>query len=102
MRYNARFHPEWGYLAPAPSFIRTVRIVFIATAVGAAVGAGALVTLLLTSHSNAASDMVCIPSIEHIPRVVFRDSDTSYKAKQPWEWAKGSPAIKDVKAILRD
>jgi hypothetical protein len=40
MRYNASFHPEWGYLAPAPSFIRTVRIVFIATAVGAAVGAG--------------------------------------------------------------
>jgi len=40
MRYNASFHPEWGYLAPAPSIIRTVRIVFIATAVGAAVGAG--------------------------------------------------------------
>ena len=40
MRYNPSFHPEWGYLAPAPSFIRTVRIVFIATAVGAAVGAG--------------------------------------------------------------
>ena len=39
MRYNASFHPEWGYLAPAPSFIRRVRIVFIATAVGAAVGA---------------------------------------------------------------
>ena len=40
MRYNPSFHPEWGYLAPAPSFIRTVRIVFTATAVGAAVGAG--------------------------------------------------------------
>ena len=40
MRRNASFHPEWGYLAPAPSFIRTVRMVFIATAVGAAVGAG--------------------------------------------------------------
>jgi hypothetical protein len=40
MRYNASFHPEWGYLAPAPSFFRTVRMVFIATAVGAAVGAG--------------------------------------------------------------
>lgn len=40
MRASANFHPEWGYLAPAPSFIRTVRMVFIATAVGAAVGAG--------------------------------------------------------------
>jgi hypothetical protein len=40
MRYNTSFHPEWGYLAPASSFIRSVRMVFIATAVGAAVGAG--------------------------------------------------------------
>src|SRR6478672_10523146 len=27
MRYNPNFHPEWGYLAPAPNFIRTARIV---------------------------------------------------------------------------
>ena len=40
MHRNANFHPEWGYLAPAPSFIRTMRIVLIATAVGAAIGAG--------------------------------------------------------------
>jgi hypothetical protein len=38
MRNNANFHPEWGYLAPAPRFIRTVRVVLIATAVGAAIG----------------------------------------------------------------
>jgi hypothetical protein len=42
MHRNANFHPEWGYLAPAPSFIRTMRIVLIATAVGAAIGAGAV------------------------------------------------------------
>ena len=23
MRHSEKFHPEWGYLAPAPSFIRT-------------------------------------------------------------------------------
>ena len=40
MRHTANFHPEWGYLAPAPSFIRTARIVLVATAVGAIVGAG--------------------------------------------------------------
>ena len=40
MRNTANFHPEWGYLAPAPSFIRTARVVLVATAVGATVGAG--------------------------------------------------------------
>jgi len=40
MRNTANFHPEWGYLAPAPSFIRTARVVLVATVVGATVGAG--------------------------------------------------------------
>ena len=42
MRNTANFHPEWGYLAPAPSFMRTVRAVLVATAVGVTVGAGAV------------------------------------------------------------
>jgi hypothetical protein len=42
MRNTANFHPEWGYLAPAPSFMRTVRAVLVATAVGVTLGAGAV------------------------------------------------------------
>jgi hypothetical protein len=38
MRGN--FHPEWGYFAPAPSFIRRARVVLVAAAVGATAGAG--------------------------------------------------------------
>ena len=38
MRHQ-NWHPEWGVVAPAPSFIRTVRIVLVATAVGATIGA---------------------------------------------------------------
>src|ERR1039458_6411496 len=30
-KINGNFRPEWGYLAPADSFIRTARIVFVAT-----------------------------------------------------------------------
>ena len=37
MRYAGNFHPEWGYLAPAPSFLRTLRIVIVAAAVNIAV-----------------------------------------------------------------
>ena len=40
MRRARELHPEWGYLAPAPSFARKVRIILVATAVGATVGAG--------------------------------------------------------------
>ena len=31
MRHSEKFHPKWGYLAPAPSFIRTARVVLAAT-----------------------------------------------------------------------
>ena len=46
MRYDANFHPEWGYLAPSPNFVRTARIVFIAVAVGGMAGAGVVLSLV--------------------------------------------------------
>jgi hypothetical protein len=41
MRNSTNFHPEWGYFAPAPRFIRKARVVLVAAAVGATIGAGA-------------------------------------------------------------
>jgi hypothetical protein len=49
MRHAMNFHPEWGCLAPAPSFLRTMRTVLVATAVGATAGGG--VVLSLIGHS---------------------------------------------------
>lgn len=46
MRSAGNFHPEWGYLAPTPSFVRTLRIVLVATAIGATAGAGVVVSML--------------------------------------------------------
>jgi len=46
MRSAGNFHPEWGYLAPAPSFLRTVRIALVATAIGAIGGAVVVVSLV--------------------------------------------------------
>lgn len=46
MRFAGNFHPEWGYLAPAPSLMRTARIVVVATAIGATAGAGVVLTLV--------------------------------------------------------
>jgi hypothetical protein len=46
MRFDGNFNPEWGYLAPAPSFIRTVCIVLVAAAVGAGAGAAVVFSLV--------------------------------------------------------
>ena len=45
MRSAGNFSPEWGYLAPVPSFMRTARVVLVATAVGATAGAGVVLSL---------------------------------------------------------
>jgi len=54
MRATGNFHPEWGFLAPAPSFSRTLRMVITATAVGAVAGAG---LALLLSERPPESDV---------------------------------------------
>src|SRR5690242_11995992 len=46
MRSTGNFSSEWGYLAPAPSFARTARVVLVATAIGATAGAGVVLSLL--------------------------------------------------------
>lgn len=39
-------HPEWGCLAPAPSFLRILRTALVATAVGATTGGGVVLSLI--------------------------------------------------------
>ena len=46
MRHANNFHPEWGYLAPAPSFRRTARVAFVAAAVGASAGGAVVFSLV--------------------------------------------------------
>ena len=46
MRFAGNFSSEWGYLAPAPRFARTARIVLVATAIGATAGAGVVLSLI--------------------------------------------------------
>jgi hypothetical protein len=40
------FNLEWGFLAPAPSFLRAVRLVVVATAIGATTSAAAVFALM--------------------------------------------------------
>jgi hypothetical protein len=61
MRSSGSFHPEWGYLAPRPSFLRTCRIVLVSTAVGLA--AGAAVAVSLVDHPAAERSVMVEPSV---------------------------------------
>jgi hypothetical protein len=61
------FHPEWGCLAPAPSFLRTMRTVLVATAVGATAGGG--VVLSLVGHSAGQTSVAERTLVRPIPAV---------------------------------
>jgi hypothetical protein len=56
MRSAGNFHPEWGYLAPTPSFVRTLRVALVATAIGATAGAGVVVSLVAHPASGRTAD----------------------------------------------
>jgi hypothetical protein len=56
MRFAGNFHPEWGYLAPAPNFMRTARVVIVATAIGATAGAAVVLSLAQRSAPGAVTD----------------------------------------------
>jgi len=67
MRYAMNFHPEWGCLAPAPSFLRTMRTVLVATAVGATAGGG--VVLSVVGHSAGQTSVAERTLVRPIPVV---------------------------------
>ena len=61
------FHPEWGCLAPAPSFLRTMRTVLVATAVGATAGGG--VVLSVVGHSAGQTSVAERTLVRPVPAV---------------------------------
>jgi len=67
MRHVINFHPEWGCLAPAPSFIRTMRTVLVATAAGVIAGGG--VVLSLVGHSAGQTSVAERTLVRPIPAV---------------------------------
>ncbi len=56
MPLSGNFHPEWGCLAPAPNFMRTARVVAVATAIGATSGAAVVLSLVERPAASPATD----------------------------------------------
>jgi hypothetical protein len=46
MRHIGNFNPEWGYLSPAPSLLRTARVFVVAVAIGATASAAVVFSLM--------------------------------------------------------
>ncbi len=67
MRSAGNFHPEWGYLASAPSFMRTVRVALVATAIGAVAGAVVVVSLVERPGSSDESGIAAHALLTRAP-----------------------------------
>ena len=82
MRYDRNFNPEWGYVAPAPSVMRTARLVGLAAIIGATVGAATVFSLLdrPTTEVSVAARTLVTPAPK---RPVT--TNTSVAAQQPTE-----------------
>jgi hypothetical protein len=97
MRSTGNFSPEWGYLAPAPSMLRTVRVVLVATAIGATAGAG--VVLSLVDHTTPDSDKVAMTAHAIVTSAQAAPSESIALAAPLAHAAPvAAPAIANVKA----
>jgi hypothetical protein len=93
MRRARKFHPEWGYLAPTPTFARRMRVVLVATAVGATAGAG--VGLSWVSHpateTSVAARTLVGPLGATTPRGTAPGQVTQTSIPHPTEKQPGPP-----------
>ena len=64
MHRAKNFQPEWGYVAGANSFKRTIQIVFVATAIGATAGGGVVLSLVdfPTGQASVAAHTTAAPA----------------------------------------
>lgn len=65
MPHGGNFNPEWGYLAPRPGFIRTLRAVLLAGAIGTVAGMAVAVALVArpSADVSVAARTMAQPSV---------------------------------------
>jgi hypothetical protein len=95
MRSTGNFSPEWGYLAPAPSFLRTLRIVLVATAIGGTAGAG--VVLSLVDRSSGESQTAAAATHAIVTSVQATPAEAAPVASVAPAAAIAAPAVADAK-----
>ena len=93
MRFAGNFHPEWGYLAPAPNFMRTARVVIVATAIGATAGAAVVLSLAERSAPGAVADAGKTLVVVHS---LVQPAEAAAPARSPVAAATPAPVIVPV------
>jgi len=73
------FNLEWGYLAPAPSFLRTVRLVVVAAAIAAT--ASAAVVFALMRQPAAEESIAARTLVQSVDQAVVRQSRRKRKPR---------------------
>lgn len=63
MRNARKPHPEWGYLAPAPSVFPVVRNALIASVIGAIGGAAVVISLIERPVSNEGNASIAVHAV---------------------------------------
>jgi hypothetical protein len=76
------FYPEWGCLAPAPNFLRTIRTVAVATAIGAAVGGGAVLSFAAYSEKaqTSVAQRTLVGPVPAVPTAINMPQSSPEKA----------------------
>jgi hypothetical protein len=95
MRFAGNFHPEWGYLAPAPNVMRTARIVVVATAIGATAGAAVVLSLAERSAPGPLADAGKTLVVVHS---LVQPAEAAAPATAPVAAATPAPVIAPVAA----
>jgi hypothetical protein len=93
MRFAGNFHPEWGYLAPAPNFMRTARVVAVATAIGATASAAVVLSLAERSAPGAVADAGKTLVVVHS---LVQPAEAAASATAPVATATSTPVIAPV------
>ena len=110
MRFAGNFHPEWGYLAPAPSFLRTARVALVAAAVGATAGAGVVLSLTDRPVETSVAARTLVRPVEAAASDVDRASQAALaqaaappvveaQAAKPVPASAGAPAASELTSV---
>jgi hypothetical protein len=107
MPHGGNFNPEWGYLAPRPGFIRTLRAVLLAGAIGTVAGMAAAVALVArpAADVSVAARTMAQPSVSPTLAKAASANDevlqssTQHAAPPPQAWASPSADHQDLRDL---
>ena len=101
MRHVGNFNPEWGYLSPAPTLLRTARVFVVAVVIGATASAAVVFSLMdrpAAETSVAARTLVLSAEPSQPAREAQQPLNSARAAQAPRSESPGT-AVPQVAAV---